>query len=242
MNNMEQNKVVKEESVKKTTVPVPNKEVPHPKKEVAKKTPMEEVKKKETEIPESIVEETGINLIPTMTKEEIKVDEKKKKINVSALVSLSLLFSVSILITGFNIISKIQLNTEKDKLFAYEKSIEAYNQFILGNNEILERVSLYKDIQEGKFSTKAVVDYVESIATKSGSSELIEFSFSGGRGFSFTGEAQDLEDVAKLWYLLTNDLRIEGITLKSISKGEDGTRFSFTGDLKLDQFVNSTNN
>ncbi len=191
------------------------------------------------EVPSSIVGESGINLIPTMSKEEIVTEERKKKINSSSLISLSILFSVSIIVVGFNIISKIQLNSEKEKLYAFEKKMSQYDQFIIENNEIMRRVSLYKDIQEGRFSSKAVIDYIQSIATKSGSSKLSEFSFSGGRAFSFTGESQDLEDVAKLWYLLTNDSRIEGITLKSISKGDDSTRFSFTGDLKLEYFVNS---
>ena len=177
-----------------------------------------------------------------MSKEEIKDEEKKKKVNTSALISLSILFSVSILVVGFNILSKLQLNAEKDRLYEAEKRMEAYNQLIIDNNEIIERVFLYKDIQEGKFSTKAVIDYVQSIAKKSGSSTLTDFSFAGDVGFTFSGEALDLEDVAKLWYLLTNDARMENINLKSVSKGEDGIRFSFTGDLKINEFVSLSTN
>lgn len=200
------------------------------------------VEKKESSIPDTIVEETGINLIPTMSREEIKDEDKKKKVNTSALISLSILFSVSILVIGFNILSKLQLNAEKDKLYEAEKRMEAYNQIIIDNNEIIERVFLYKDIQEGKFSTKGVIDYVQSISKKSGSSTLSDFSFTGDTGFSFSGEALDLEDVAKLWYLLTNDSRMQNINLKSVSKGEGGIRFSFTGDLKTDEFVSLSTN
>ena len=203
-----------------------------------KKVKKEEKVEKKSVAPSTIVEETGINLIPTMSTEEIKEDEKKKKMNKSALVSLSILFSVSIIVVGFNILSKIQLNAERERLNEHERRVSAYSQFVVDNTEILERVMLYKDIEEGKFSTKSVIDYVQSIAVKSGSSKLSEFSFSGSNAFAFSGESTDLEDVAKLWYLLTNDSKIGNINLKSISKGEDGVRYSFVGELKLDQFTN----
>ena len=203
-----------------------------------KKVEKEEKVEKKSVAPSTIVEETGINLIPTMSTEEIKEDEKKKKMNKSALVSLSILFSVSIIVVGFNILSKIQLNAERERLNEHERRVSAYSQLVVDNTEILERVMLYKDIEEGKFSTKSVIDYVQSIAVKSGSSKLSEFSFSGSNAFAFSGESTDLEDVAKLWYLLTNDSKIGNINLKSISKGEDGVRYSFVGELKLDQFTN----
>jgi hypothetical protein len=123
-------------------------------------------------------------------------------------------------------------------MYAHEQKMANYDQIMTDNFDIIERVLLYKDIQEGKFSTKAVIDYIEEIAKKSGSSELNEFSFSGSKAFSFSGESLDLEDIAKLWYLLTNDTRMENINLKSVSKGDQGARFSFTGELKLDQFTN----
>ncbi len=52
-------------------------------KEVKKGIPKKEdqPKKKESVAPSSVVGEEGINLIPTMSTEEIKVDEKKKKMN-----------------------------------------------------------------------------------------------------------------------------------------------------------------
>ena len=212
------------------------------KAETSPKDESKEKVEKKSIAPSNVIEEKGINLIPTMSTEELKQEDKKKKMSSSALISVSVLFSVSILVIGFNIISKIQLNAEKEKLYNHEKRIEGYNQLIIDNSEIIERVLLYKDIQEGKFSTKAVIDYIQDIAKKSGNSNLTEFSFTGSNVFSFSGEATDLEDVAKLWYLLTNDLRMENINLKSVSKGEEGTRFSFTGELKLDQFANSSFN
>jgi hypothetical protein len=208
-------------------------------KKVDEEVAQEKPKKKESFVPDTIVEETGINLIPTMSKEEIKDEDKKKKINTSALISLSVLFSVSILVIGFNIISKIQLNSEKDKLYAHETRMEAYSQVIIDNNEILHRVSLYRDIQDGRFSTKEVIDYLNKIAEKSGSSVLTEFAFSGGTNFRFTGEALDLEDVAKLWYLLSNDSKMKDIELKNVTKGEMDVRFEFSGVLVKEEFVNS---
>lgn len=208
-----------------------NSEVSKPKKKIVKE-------KKEEKVPENIVEDKGVNLIPVMTKDQIEEEEQKKKVNVTSLVSVSLLLSISILVVGFNIASKIQLNNERAKLFAKEEEMALYEQYIIDNNDILDRVYLYKDIQEGAFSVKEVVEYIQDIGLKSGNSTITEISFSGASSFEFSGNSKDLEGVSKLWYLLVNDSKMENIELKSVSKSEQGSRFSFSGELKVDEFVN----
>jgi hypothetical protein len=192
--------------------------------------------KKESVAPNTVVEGSGINLIPTMTEEEVEKHEKKKKINVTSLVSLSLLFSISILVVGFNIISKIQLDNQKKKIAEIEQSIESYSHLTTGNTEILERIFLYQDIQEGKFSTKLVIDHFRNLISKSGGSTLGDFSFPGTEAFDFSGRAQSLEDVSKLWYLLLNDNKTESVELKTVSKSSEGANFSFSGVLKVEEF------
>ncbi len=192
--------------------------------------------------PSTVVEGAGINLIPTMSEQEVVVAERKKKVNVSSLVSLSLLFSISILVIGFNIVSRIQLNAQKDKLNEQERRIQGYSQIISGNTEILERVFLYKDIQEENYSRKSVVQYLETIASKSGSNVLSDFTFSGGESFEFSGEGQSYEDVAKLWYLLTNDVKVQDIELKSFSRSQQTARFTFAGNVKVEEFPTLSNN
>jgi len=87
-------------------------------------------------------ENTGINLIPNLSEEEVVKETKKKTLNMGAVISLMALVVISILIVGFNIISKIQLNSEKEKLYNYEQRLGAVSYKITGNNEISERLKL----------------------------------------------------------------------------------------------------
>ncbi len=117
---------------------------------VEKKNSKKEEQKKSV-APSTIVEETGINLIPTMSEVEIKTEEKKKRVNLGSLISLSLLFSVTILATGFNIISRIQLDSQKSRLKEVEKRIMEYSYITSGNTEILERIFLSRIFRKEGF-------------------------------------------------------------------------------------------
>jgi hypothetical protein len=187
--------------------------------------------------PNTVVEETGVNLIPTMSDEEIYVEEKKKKVNTGSLVSLSLLLSVTILVVGFNIISRIRLNSQRNQVQEKERRIREYSQVISGNTEILERVFLYEDVQKGRISTRKVIEHFRNAAASSGNNILIDFVFPGTGSFEFSGEGTNLEDVAKFWYLLSNDEKLEKIELRSFSRGDGVSRFSFTGALKVEEFI-----
>ncbi len=185
-------------------------------------------------------ENTGINLIPNLTKEEVVKETKKKTLNMGAVISLMVLVVVSILVVGFNIISKIQLNNEKDKLYNYEQRLSSVSYKITGNNEITERISLYKDIQEDAFSPRTVIEYINSIASKSGNIKLQSFDFGGQLTFDIDGEAYSYEEVSKFWYLLSNDSKVENIVLKSVGKTAEGVRFTFQGKLVFNDFTSST--
>lgn len=186
-----------------------------------------------------VKESTGINLIPNLSKEEVVHETKKKKLNMSAVISLMALVFVSILIVGFNIISKIQLNNEKDKLYNYEQRLGSVSYKITGNNEIGERISLYKDIQKNAFSPRTVIEYINSIAAKSGNINVSSFDFGGQLTFDLDGNAYTLEEVSKFWYLLSNDSKVENIVLKSVGKTDNGVRFSFQGKLVFKDFTSS---
>lgn len=213
-----------------------------PKKETQKKPSVEDQSPKKSVAPSTVVGGSGINLIPTMSEEEVVVAERKKKVNVSSLVSLSLLFSISILVIGFNIVSRVQLNAQREKLNEQERRIQGYSQIISGNTEILERVFLYNDIQEENYSRKSVVEYLETVASKAGSNVLNDFTFPSGESFEFSGEGQSYEDVAKLWYLLTNDVKTEDIELKSFSRSQQTARFTFRGTVKTEEFPTLSGN
>lgn len=181
----------------------------------------------------------SINLVPTLSKEEVVVQESKKKMNIGSILSLLALVLISLGIVAFNIFTKMRLNNARDDLYSYENEIMGSSQKIINNNEILERVRLYEDIQTGAFSPKEVIDYINDIASKSGgNTQISDFVFGDDLSFSFSGSANDLEEVSKLWYLLTHDSKIEIVNLESVGKSSNGVRFDFEGQLVFDDFVN----
>lgn len=203
-----------------------------------KETPVKKVTPPTPPIP--VKENTGINLIPNLSKEEVVKETKKKTLNMGAVISLMALVVVSILVVGFNIISKVQLNSEKDKLYNYEQRLGAVSYKITGNNEIAERIALYKDIQKDAFSPRTVIEYINNIASKSGSIKLSAFDFGGQLTFDIDGEAYSYEEVSKFWYLLSNDSKVESVILKSVGKTDAGVRFTFQGKLVFTDFISST--
>jgi hypothetical protein len=201
------------------------------------KKPEKQEEEKKSFAPSTIVEETGINLIPTMSEVEIKTEDKKKRVNLGSLVSLSLLFSVTILATGFNIISRMQLDSQKRRLKEVEKRVMEYSYISSGNTEILERIFLFKDIQEGRISTRILIEELRSVANTSGNNVINTFAFPGGEAFEISGDSASLEDVAKFWYLMDNHEKFEDVQLRSFSGTGDKASYSFTGRLNLEEFV-----
>jgi hypothetical protein len=54
--------------------------------------------------------------------------------------------------------------------------------------------------------------------------------------FKISGDAPNLEQLSRMWYILGVNENIETIKLKSFSKTETGATFSFDGKLVLDNF------
>jgi hypothetical protein len=191
---------------------------------------------------ENIMAEKGVNLIPTLSKEEVVVAEKKKKLNVGSIVSLLILVIVSILIVGFNIVSRMALNNEKAKLSTYETQVTKMTQKMIASNEITERIQLYNRVLSETYSPKSVVDYINSIALKSGTSTVSTFSLGQDLLFTIEGRSTDMENVSKFWYLLSNDPKMDTVTLQSVGNNGNYIRFIFKGKLILKEFLSSTNN
>lgn len=226
--NKEPKKIEKKEEIKKT--PEKKLEVKVKKKKKRKK----KVKDTTTSNPIS----KGLNLIPTMSKEEVLIEESKKKINVGSIASLLLLVLVSLGIIGWNILAKLQVNNAQEELNVLENSMLDQSQKILDNTEILERVMLYKEIQKAAYSPKEVIEYINDVASKSGPNSYIkDFSFGSDLSFTFSGSANDFEGVSKLWYLLTHDANVETVSLKSVGKNIEGVSFAFEGKLLFDEFL-----
>ncbi len=204
-----------------------------------KKTP--DIKQKPVDIQDTDSLEEGINLMPTPSKEEVKKEEKKAVLNIGSAFSLLGLVLISVFIVSFNIMSKMELNDNKEELYAYETKMKRMSQEIIDNNQIVDRIFLYKNIQEKTFSPKYVIEYIEGIAEKTGGINISTYDIQESLAFEFTGESQDLEKVSKFWYLLCNDSSISSVNLDSVSKGDNGARFSFEGQFVYEDFINTTN-
>jgi hypothetical protein len=179
----------------------------------------------------------GVNLIPKKSKAEITKEKKKFSFSVSSMVSLLLLIVLSLGVVFFNIFFKQRLSSAKEQLHKRESEIEAYTDKMVSNEEILDRIDLYKYLQRGVFSPKEILEYIMSIVTQSGSITIRSFDLSNTLSFEMDGSTTDLAVVAKLWYLLGIDDNIETINLESVGKTSEGVNFSFAGQLVTSNFI-----
>jgi hypothetical protein len=131
----------------------------------------------------------------------------------------------------------MQLDSQKRRLKEVEKRVMEYSYISSGNTEILERIFLFKDIQEGRISTRILIEELRSFANTSGNNVINTFAFPGGEAFEISGDSASLEDVAKFWYLMDNHEKFEDVQLRSFSGTGEKANYSFTGKLNLEEFV-----
>ncbi len=180
----------------------------------------------------------GVNLIPSLTKEQVVHVKRKNTLNIGSILSIIALASVAIAIVGFNIVSKSQLNSKQSSLKKVERSVKGKMDKIISNNIILDRVNLYKRVKENSFSHKAIIEYFIEMAGKVVGITYDSFEISESLDFKLSGKGPDLEQVARLWYLFGVDEDIESIVLKGVSKSAEGSTFNLEGKFILDNFKN----
>lgn len=176
----------------------------------------------------------GINLIPTLTKEEAVVVQTKSQVNIGAAIALFILIFLTLIIVGFNIFAKNGLNKNKEKLFVLENDLELRQDLLLSNSELVRKINLYRTVNKTTYSSKDTIEYFQQVSQPYAT--LDEYEISGGNNFTFQGKSADLKNISKLWYLLSNDKYIESINLKSVNKGQSESTFTFEGILKIEEF------
>lgn len=217
-------KVAESESSEETTDPS--------KPEVNEVSP-EELKEKE--FIEKINAGSGINLVPTLSKGEQKVIQKKSRFNFAAAFFILLLVVVSIAVVGFNILTKFQLRTENAQVRELEAEIVDRGDIVRSNNELLDRISLYKNVQQSTLSPKEILVYWKDLTADYG--QIQEVEMQGGVDFTFRGTSSSLNDVAILWHKLSIDDRVLNINLESVGKSESGEiTYNFEGELNSEYF------
>ena len=178
----------------------------------------------------------GVNLIPSRTKEEEIQVKKKTTLSIGSLLAIIILALVSIGIVGFNIITKNQLSDKKEELKGMENIVNQKADKIIANNVILDRINLYKKVKANSFSHKKVITFLREMAGKIQGITYDSMEISEDLSFKISGDAPNLEQLSRMWYLFGVNENIETIKLKSFSKTETGATFSFDGKLVLDNF------
>jgi hypothetical protein len=178
----------------------------------------------------------GVNLIPSRTKEEEIQVKKKTTLSIGSLLAIIILALVSIGIVGFNIITKNQLSDKKKELTDMEYIVNQKADKIVANNVILDRINLYKDVKANSFSHKKVITFLREMAGKIQGITYDSMEISEDLSFKISGDAPNLEQLSRMWYLFGVNENIETVKLKSFSKTETGASFSFDGKLVLDNF------
>ena len=178
----------------------------------------------------------GVNLIPSRTREEEIQVKKKTTLSIGSLLAIIILALVSIGIVGFNIITKNQLSDKKKELANMENVVNQKADKIIANNVILDRINLYKKVKANSFSHKKVITFLREMAGKIQGITYDSMEISEDLSFKISGDAPNLEQLSRMWYLFGVNENIETIKLKSFSKTETGATFSFDGKLVLDNF------
>lgn len=181
----------------------------------------------------------GINLVPKKSKQEIKKEEKKFSFSISSILSLILLVILSLGVVFYNIISKQQLSSAKQRQNNLENELQSYSDKYISHQEITERIELYKGVKSAVYSPREVVEYVMEIVERQSNIEVKSFNIDDSLKFEMSGGTDDLESVAKLWYMLGIDQYILNINLSGVSKTETGANFSFEGELDRDKFISN---
>lgn len=181
----------------------------------------------------------SINLIPPLTAQEVVVVQSKIKLNVGAAISLSILFLITLLIVGFNVFAKLELNSSKDRLYKLENTLNLRENIIASNEEIVRRVDLYRKVEGKTYSTKDLINYFQNLSN--GLAKINTYEITDASTFVISGTSSSLLDVAKLWYVLGNDKYIKSVNLENVVKDSTVARFGFKGELDLGQFKEDNN-
>ncbi|MGI6423512.1 MAG: hypothetical protein ACOX0X_02780 [Candidatus Dojkabacteria bacterium] len=180
----------------------------------------------------------GFNLIPAMSQEEKVIEKTKSTVSIGSVISLIVLVVISLVIVGFNILSKEILNSRNKQLFAAENRVNQQIDKLSANEDIVDRAVLYNNVKKGAFSHRKIIEFFSRMGTKIGDINIKSVMISEQLQFTYAGSTSSLENLSKLWYVLGIDENIETINLQSVSKNPNGVNFTFDGKLNGKSFYN----
>jgi hypothetical protein len=185
---------------------------------------------------QNIIFGTGINLLLTQTKEEVVVEAKKFKLNLSSIFTLVIFVTVTIVVFGINIAFKLSYNVQAKEIEQLEETISQDYYLIEANNKILDRLLFMKDLNETNYSPKIVLNFLNDLTEEYG--QILSFTLTTDLEFTLVGSTSSYETASKLWHLMVVNDDIETVTIRSISKTDNTQVFvTFEGNLKYNSFV-----
>lgn len=181
----------------------------------------------------------GINLIPPVP---LAVKQKKEEyitLGVNFAFSLLLFIVLTIAIAGFNLWVELNNKVAKKQLESLETQILDKSPILTRNNQLVDRIFIYKSIEDSLYDPQMVLSYWNDIMQNFG--EITEIKISNDLQFEITGKAKSLRDVATIWHLLSVDKRVNKVVLESFSKqnskdGKETVAFVFVGNLNFETF------
>ncbi len=145
----------------------------------------------------------AINLIPQKTKEEVKDEVKKSKINVSGVLFVLLVVSVSLIVLGLNLYARLDYNSKNQKLANSKSDIIALQSTEKMQKTLNRKLSTYEAVKEGDFSADRVLRYLLDVS--SDLSNVNSLYVDEGLNFQMEGTASSYSNVARLWHDMSRD-------------------------------------
>jgi hypothetical protein len=177
---------------------------------------------------------TGINLVPKATEQEIVLEGTKSTFNLSGALAILIFVVISMVIFGYNVVTKIELNNAKLDVSKAETAMQEKSDLVVMNEEMLKRIRIFNTVQTNAVSYKDVFDYWQLVSNTTSSLENIKLS--SALNFTVNGTADSVSDVAKMWHLLSTDKRVINVNLKSMGAGTGSISYEFEGTLDYDYF------
>jgi hypothetical protein len=179
-----------------------------------------------------------INLVPVTPPEIKKKQENMVSMSVNTAFSLLFLVVLTIAIAGFNLWAQLEYKVAEKKVASLHDAISSKDLILSQNKKIVDRIFIYKSIEESLYDPQTVLDYWNGLFHDFG--DITSININSDLSFEIIGTANSLKDVGTLWHLLSVDQRIEEVVLDSFAKNESDEEsfvvFTFVGKLNFDEF------
>jgi hypothetical protein len=180
----------------------------------------------------------SINLIPGPTEEEIVVEETKTKRSLSGFLFIAFVVFLAVVVLGFNLWTKIQLNNVQQELVDTENEISLKQLEEIQQKNLNNKLDAYKAVKDQDFNSDSVLMYLLEVTE--GLSDVKTLYLDNTMKFEIRGTATSYTNVARLWHDMSREEDyFESISLDRVSRASESgsVQFVFSGFMIKDQVV-----